>query len=293
MNAGSRGRRNRLRLVILASLGLVLGLHLTWALGQQSTYNEREIKSDRSELDDPKLDVWSLDFRFKDPRLIKVNIPGRGTRICWYMWYQVINRTKEPRTFIPDFELVTIDHPGVYKDEVLPSVEDAIKRLEDPTGYQDIKNSVTIAARPIPVSGPPGEAFPTAVTGVAIWDGTPALDPNQPWKDNRPAGTKDLSDSNRFSVFVSGLSNGWVLVDPAKGKGEAPIIRRKTLQLNFKRVGDRYSLDSREISFVPPSEWIYRSALLRIPDQPGADAGKEKAKDKLGALNPGKVLQVK
>jgi hypothetical protein len=153
---------------------------------------------------------------------------------------------------------------------------------------------VSIAARPIPVSGPPGEAFPTAVTGVAIWDGTPALDAEKPWKDNRPPGTKDLSDSNRFTVFVSGLSNGWVLVDPVvKGKTEAPIIRRKTLQLNFKRVGDRYSMDSREISFVPPSEWIYRSARLRIPGQPDLDAGKDK--DKMGALklNPGKVLQMK
>jgi len=283
MNASSRFRGRRFRLVILASLGLLLGL-LTWAPGQQSTYNEREIKSERSELDDPKLDVWTLDFRFKDPRLIKVHIPGRGTRICWYMWYQVINRTKEPRTFIPEFELVTLDHPGAYKDEVLPSVEDAIKKLEDPTGYQDIRNSVTIAAKPIPVSGPPGEAFPTAVTGLAIWDGTPALDPERPWKDNRPAGTRDLSDANRFQIFVSGLSNGWVLVDPVvKGKTEAPVIRRKTLQLNFKRVGDRYSLDSREISFVAPSEWIYRSALLRIPGQPDADA-KDKAKDKAGAL---------
>jgi len=279
---------NRSRVAFVASV-LLLCLHLTWVTGQTS-YNEREVKSESSALDDPKLDVWSLDFRFKDPRLIKVNIPGRGTRICWYLWYQVINRSKEPRTFIPDFELVTLDNPGVYRDEVLPSVEDAIRKLEDPTGYQDIKNSVTITAKPIPVSEPAGEAFPRTVTGVAIWDGTSALDPDQPWKDNRQPGTKDISDSNRFQIFVSGLSNGWVLVDqPVKGKTDAPVIRRKTLQLNFKRVGDRFSMDSREISFVPPSEWIYRSARLRIPGL-DADAGKEK--DKVGALNqlPGKEL---
>ncbi len=83
------------RKVTLALLGLgalALSLSLTAATGQVTTFNEREVKSEASALDDPKLDVWALDFRFKDPRLIKVNIPGRGTRICWYLWYQVINR---------------------------------------------------------------------------------------------------------------------------------------------------------------------------------------------------------
>src|SRR5262245_47338610 len=179
-------------LALLSVIALALALHLTDAAGQVATYNEREVKSEASPLDDPKADVWSLDFRFKDPRLIKVNIPGRGTRICWYMWYQVINRTKEPRLFIPDFELVTLDNPGVYRDEVLPAVQEAIKKVEDPSGYQDIRNSVTIAAEPIPPSKPAGEAFPRVVTGVAIWDGTPA-DPSK-----RDLSKKDLSDSTRF-----------------------------------------------------------------------------------------------
>src|SRR5262245_34046957 len=105
------------RLILTLLPGFMLGLT---ALAQQTTFNEREVKSEASALDDPKLDVWALDFRFKDPRLIKVNVPGRGTRICWYLWYQVINRTKEPRVFIPDFELVTTDYPGVFHDEILP-----------------------------------------------------------------------------------------------------------------------------------------------------------------------------
>jgi hypothetical protein len=62
------------------------------------------------------------------------------------------------------------------------------------------------------------------------------------------------------------LSNGWVLVDPIiAGKGQTPEVRRKTLQLNFKRLGERTSVDSREISFVPPAEWIYRASLIRLP----------------------------
>ncbi len=221
----------------------------------QSTFNEREVKSGVSALD--KADVWALDFRFKDPRLIKVNYPGKGTRIFWYMWYQVVNRTGEPRDFYPKFELVTLDYPGVYKDEVgVNIVVDAIKKIEDPTGYQEIKNSVTISSNKIPVSKPADQAFPKAITGVAIWDASPAN------LKKRDGDNKDLMDSTRFSIFVSGLSNGFVLVDPI-APGEKPIVRNKTLQLNFRRQGDRFSVDSRDISFVAPAEWIYRAGSTK------------------------------
>jgi hypothetical protein len=262
-----------LGIAALVVVGLAVSLQMSPAQ-PPNNYNEREVKPSASPDNDPKSDVWTMEFRFKDPRLIKVNVPGRGTKICWYLWYQVINRTKEPRTIYPEFELVTLDFPGVYSDEPLPMVEEAIRKLEDPTGYQDIKNSVTITSRQIPVSLPPDKAYPKAVTGVAIWDGTPA-DPKA--RDDK---TRDLSDSQHFSIFVGGLSNGWVQVDPlAKGKTEAPIIRRKTLQLNFKRIGDRYHLDARDISFEPPAEWIYRASRLRLPkdrDEGGKD-GKQGA----------------
>jgi hypothetical protein len=276
MKAGWAILARRMGLALLGTTVLALPLGLSLAQGPY-TFNEREVRSQTSALD--KSDVWTFDFRFKDPRLIKVNEPGRGQRIFWYMWYQVINRTGEPQTFYPDFELVTLDHPAVYHDDIFPTVEDAIRKREDPTGYQDIKNSVTIAAQPIPPSKADSEAFPRAVTGVAIWDGTSA-DPKK-----RDPEKKDLADAGRFSIFVSGLSNGWVRVDPlVKGKAEAPVIRRKTLQLNFKRLGDRYYMDSREISFVPPAEWMYRASQLRVPDpQKDQDAGKNADK---GALKP-------
>src|SRR5262245_17425367 len=113
----------------LAAFGLVTAALL--GLGQSSAsaqtgFNAREVKSEPSPLD-PDF-VWSFDFRFKDPRIVVVNIPGRGQRICWYMWYQVINRTSKPQQFIPDFELVTLDHPAVYPDEVLPIVEEEVRK---------------------------------------------------------------------------------------------------------------------------------------------------------------------
>jgi hypothetical protein len=257
----------RIRLPLAAAFLLVVVLAPVYS---QIAFNEREVKSQPSALD--RVDVWAMDFRFKEPRLIKVNVPGRGTRICWYLWYQVINRTGQVRDRIaPTFELVTLDHPGVYFDEILPEAEAAIRRVEDPTGYQDIKNSVLIAKFSIPLSKPAEEAFPRAITGVAIWDGSPAV----PAK--RGAQGRDLSECSRFSIFVSGLSNGFVEVDSPVA-GEPPITQYKTLQLNFRRKGDRYSVDSRDIEFVPPAQWIYRSAGRRIPTPPPpeAAAGEEK-----------------
>jgi hypothetical protein len=173
------------------------------------------------------------------------------------MWYQVINYGKDPHTFIPDFELVTQDRDGVYHDQVLPSAQEAIRKIEDPTDLLKIKNSVTIAADPIPPSKKDGPA--RAVTGVAIWD------------------DKDIAESNRYSIYVSGLSNGVAQTDPIEPMGK-PVTRRKTLRLDFKRIGDQYYQDAREIHFMPPATWIYRAANLK--------AVKDEKKDEKPAPKP-------
>jgi len=222
--------------------------------------------------------LWVLDFKFKDPRLLKVNIPGRGQRVCWYLWYQVINYTGQPRTFIPDFELYTHDGHISYPDQVLPAAQEAIQKIEDPTGFYQIKNSVTIASEPIPVSLP--KAAPRPVTGVAIW-----VDPNEAGPDDDEAAKKKkasmprLADSNRYSIFISGLSNGWSVTDPIPPDTE-PVVRRKTLQLKFKRLGDRFNMKSEEIRFQAPAEWIYRGSRLKIT-LPARDR-KGKAPEKKG-----------
>lgn len=249
--------RNRWTWIAVAALLVGLG-GIEPIRSQEPPPNEREVKSLPQKVG--RTDVWSLDLRFKDPRIVKVDIPGRGERICWYLWYQVINRTEKPIAFkSPVFELVTHDYPGSYGDEILPTAEAMIRKLEDPRGYLDIKNSFTITQNLIPISKSPEDAFPIAVTGVAIWDASPAD------LKNRDVSKKDLSDCTQFSVFVRGLSNGFVEVDPP-GPGLPPQVRDKTLQLKFKRSGDRYSIDSRDISFVAPHEWTYRpSARTLIP----------------------------
>jgi hypothetical protein len=232
-------------LALLVAVLLALSLAVAQSPGP---FNERDVKKQPNVQDTE--DVWVLDFKFKDPRLITVDIPGRGRRVVWYLWYQVINYTKEPRTFIPDFELVTTDKNTIHHDQVIPKAQEAIRRIEDPTGYLDIKNSVTIATQPIPVSKQ--DAAPRPVTGVAMWDDV----------------FTETPDTTRFSIFVSGLSNGW-------SKDDKDVVRRKTLQLNFKRLSDRNHLDT-EVKFLTPAEWIYRA----LPPVKPADKDKEKAKDK-------------
>jgi RNA polymerase sigma factor (sigma-70 family) len=173
--------------------------------------------------------TWRLDFAFKDPRLLPIEVPGVGKKTVWYLWYQVVNDTGEERTFIPDFDLVTFNPDGSHHDVVLPrGLFDRIRRAEDAAGLLDLKNSVTIARDPIPASktkGPTGR-----VAGIATWDDVPP-------------------DLTRFTIFVSGLTNLW----STDGDG---IVRRKTLQLNFKRAGD-------EVEFVPPAQWVHRRERLK------------------------------
>lgn len=211
----------------------ILGPGSATAQTKKSGFNEREIEPTLHAFD--KADNWTLHFRFKDPRIVTIDVPGRGKKIIWYMWYQVYNLTKEPRYFLPDFELKTQDYETVHPDEIMPAVQIAIAKLEDPTGRISIKNSVSINKEPIPVT--PEDAFPRVVTGVAIWTDI---------YDRAPK-------TNRFSIFVSGLSDGW-RKDPKDN-----IIRRKTLQLNFQRLGDEVQNDPNSIRWIDNPVWIYRA----------------------------------
>jgi hypothetical protein len=197
-----------------------------------------------------KEDVWVLDFQFKSPRVLQVDVPGRGRKAVLYVWYQVWNRTGAPRYFIPDFDLLT--NKGTrHRDEVLPAVQDAVKKIEDPTGFYDIKNAATIAIKPIPPSK--ADANPIYVTGVAVF----------------PDVFEKVPDVTSFSVFVTGLSNGW------KADPQTNDVRRKTLQLNFRRSADARVQTSDVIRFVPPQDWIYRSTGVKAPDGKAAPADQE------------------
>jgi hypothetical protein len=228
----------RVRWLLSISLTLLGGI----AVAQAPVTGFNEIPAPPKVNVQDKEDVWVLDFKFKSPRVINVDIAGRGKKNVLYLWYQVSNKTGQPRTFIPDFELVTrtSDKTTVHADQVLPKVQAEIAKLEDPTGFMNLRNSVTIAAQPIPATKP--DSNPVLVTGVAIWPDV---------FDAAPSMTS-------FSIFVSGLSNGWSADDQGQ-------VRRKTLQLNFRRYTDARHLDATGIQFVPPHEWVYRATSVRAP----------------------------
>jgi hypothetical protein len=271
------GRTSRLLVLAFALLGAGLVVAQTTV---PVAPNERHVKPEVNVQDgnaSRNAKLWVLDFKFKGPRITKVNIPGRGERVVWYLWYQVYNNTGQQVTFIPDFELVTHGDKQVmtYRDQILPAAQEAIAKIEDPTGFYKIKNSVTISSNPIPPTLP--KADPKPVTGVAIW-----IDDNEIGPDD-DAATKEkkkklpkLAESNHYSIFVAGLSNGWSLSDPV-GDEKDPVVRRKTLQLTFNRVGDQYYMKSDEIRFKS-SEWIYRASKLKL-NLPLLDEKAKKDKD--------------
>jgi hypothetical protein len=247
-------------------------------LAQRTGFNEREVVPQFTAND--KEDIWTLHFRFQDPRIIVEKVPARGTKIVWYMIYRVYNLDprQEPVTFVPDIELVTLDRHTRHPDEILPSVEEAIRKREDPTGRFNIKNSVTISAEQIPVSKP--DAYPRAVTGVAIWTG---VDDPIPGVKEQPAKT------NKFSIFIAGLSNGYTEERPIDRPG-IKIIKRKTLQLDFERLGSGEATEPSGIRWTGNATWMYRASTEplqttapppKAAPAPGGDGKKEEKKDQV------------
>ncbi len=236
---------------ITVSVSILVPLSVGRAQTKKSGFNEREIEPEAHAFDKP--DNWTLTFRFKDPRIISCDVPGRDKKvIVWYMLYQIINNTGEPRYCSPDIELKTHDYETVHPDEsfVMPSVMKTIREIEDPTGKLDIKNAFTISREPIPVSKK--DAYPRAVNGVAIWTDV---------YDRAPK-------TNRFSIFIAGLSDAW------QKDAKTEVTRRKTLQINFQRLGDDIQNDPNAIRWVDNPKWIYRAADVDLIAQ---DKGKKDA----------------
>ena len=185
---------------------------------------------DASLLPRDKEGIWVLDFSFKPVRLRTVEVPGKGRRTVHYLYYRIINRTGRPRMFVPQFTLVT-DTGHRYDDMVLPQAVQLIRAREDESiplrGAVDVMGMVPPSTK---------EGVDDAVYGVAVWEG---VDPK----------------ADRFSIYVRGLSDGNQVIPGPDGK---PIVRYKTLRIDFIRRGDERNLTENEIQLSePPFEWIY------------------------------------
>jgi hypothetical protein len=178
---------------------------------------------DTSLLPRDKPGIWVLDFKFKPLRIRTVGIPGKGRRQIHYIYYMVVNRTGKPRAFAPQFIMVN-EAGQKFEDEVIPEAIPLIQVREEPTiplrGAADIIGTIAPSTEP---------NVDDAVFGVACWEN---WDPK----------------SERFSIYVRGLSDGRVEV-PAAGGGK-PAAKSKALRIDFVRQGDNQLAD-------PPYEWVY------------------------------------
>lgn len=230
---------------------------------------ERKVDPVALPLDKPG--VWTLNFRYKTPRIMEVDgfdktgKPAKQT--VWYMWYQVYNRSGEPVYFTPEFELVTRDLNTSHLDEPQPYIFEQVKRFEDktiskakPNGELNLLTTIEISRRPVPPTLP--DAFPRMVSGLAVWTDMAERAPK----------------TNKFAVYVSGLSNGVAAeqIKPAQPGGPAvTLIKRKTLRLDFVRPTDDNRpgiTDIRADDQTGPSEtWVYRVST-QLKAKPAAAA---------------------
>jgi hypothetical protein len=177
--------------------------------------------------------IWVLDFAFKPLRIKTVEIPGKGRKQVHYLYYKVTNRTGKPRMYVPEF--IMVNEAGQrFHENVIAQAVPLIQAREDAT--IPLLGAVNIMGM-IPPSTKPD--VDDAVYGVATWE---KWDPK----------------SDRFSIYVRGLSDGYKEFPAPPSGGGKPTVKYKTLRIDFIRRGDERNLNEKEIYLNdPPYEWVY------------------------------------
>lgn len=174
-------------------------------------------------------DTWSLDYEAGPMRLYRDASTGRA---YWYATFMVTNRTGQDRFIAPRWELA--DEEGrvfVEGRDVPGDVQRAIQRLLNDAELQESHG----------VMGAISQGAAGAKSGFVVFPAGPEL--------------------RRFSLFVSGLSNG---EDSLKDvKTGAQITVRRTYRIDYQVPGDRAALRgpvplAEPESGVSNPGWIYR-----------------------------------
>ena len=215
---------------------------------------------ERAKARDAQLDIWCLEFAFKPPRRIDVDVPvidqasgdvKMRVTPCWYLVYRVKNvgwrRTaidpndpakrsletfEKPVRFMPHFVLESLESlsadegPTAYRgylDRLVPAAMEPIRQREDPA--RRFFDSTSIAERELA----PGEER----WGVAVWEN---VDPRIDF----------------FSVYVQGLTNATRWRPIAAGRkadsGDATEETLESLRLDFWRPGEGSVDDETEMT---------------------------------------------
>jgi hypothetical protein len=226
---------------------------VTRGLAEQRTWTPKQAAANSTLIERAKgiefpRDIWCLEFAFKPPRFIEVDVPVSDLRMrrkkIWYLVYRVRNtggrrtvidpkdrtqRTTEafetPVRFVPHFVLESLEGlsedegDAVYRgylDRVIPNAVAAIRRREDPG--RELFDSASMSASDIP---PGGERW-----GVATWEDV----------DSR---------IDFFTVSIRGLTNAirWKLEpDASFAPDTVPASKMEhalaSLRLDFWRPGD-------------------------------------------------------
>jgi RNA polymerase sigma factor (sigma-70 family) len=183
---------------------------------------------------------WTLDFQFKDPRVVVLDLPQKGRTSVAYLWCKVINNTGGPIGFTPGFAIVDAQGTAVVPKAAPVPVVEAIRNAEDPAGSLSLIDLMTIrrqALRPAALDTRQG-----TVVGVVTWDAA-------------------YSRGKTLTVFVSGLSN-----EQRWDANKQPLL--KTLKLSFTCEGAEFRFASRE--------WVYRPAAETRTGQLEDDQGDER-----------------
>lgn len=195
-------------------------------------------------------DIWAMELRYKPMRMIQVELTDQKTgntrkELVWYLAYRALVRNSsgiadsvspdDRPWFVPEFTFVVKGRrgPEVYQDQILPAAQAAINRRE----RHEYQNSVEIVA-PLPKITPDRSKVFKSLDGVATWTG---IDP----------------DVVFFTVYVTGLSNGYKVTDE-KGPDGKELLSRRTLVQDFWRPGDRFEQHEEEIRIKDEPHWVYR-----------------------------------
>jgi RNA polymerase sigma factor (sigma-70 family) len=165
-----------------------------------------------------KKDVWRLDFHYKSMTVSSLNEKKQASLT---IHYQVCNNTGAPQAFVPYFECQARDKQPMAADHVVANGK----------GVTGLKNAVIIASEQLPPDS--GEKKQDGVQGTAAWDNL------------------DL-DCESFSIFVGGLSNAQMVVEP-KPPAKEPVVYVLMLQMDFTRGGK-----GNHFTNISEPQWVYR-----------------------------------
>jgi hypothetical protein len=193
--------------------------------------------------------TWQLDFKYKEPRPIRVEVPGQKAPVTfWYLEYTVTNQTTDDQGFVPEFVLYTDtgqilragkDVPGtVFRTIKQELGEPLLKDLADISGpllrgANNAKQGVMIFTDIDPKAG----SFDIFVGGLS--GETARVTPPNPVPTATYVSAKEFKDSNKAVVM------------------QDVIVLRKTLQLHYSLPGEAAA------RFQTPAKLVQQTWIMR------------------------------